>query len=186
MQYLPACATGAAIATKANADSAAADAVIIFAIDFTLCSPFRPVGLAERCRPACAWGRVGISTRTKKWNRLFGINKEWPAFSSPNCPPSRRRAGRGCRRYQRFRASDRRSDFDGRRIGHRDRGRYFPSKPTSGAWCKKRTARWAASTASSSMSAFSAKSVLMASAREQWSNIYDVMCAARCCAAARR
>jgi hypothetical protein len=93
-----------------------ADAVIIFAIDFTLCSPFPPLGLAERCRPACACGRVGISTRTKKWNRLFGINKEWPAFSSPNCPPSRRRAGRGCRPYQRFRASDRRSDFDGRRM----------------------------------------------------------------------
>jgi hypothetical protein len=40
MQYSPACVAGAAIATKANADSAAADAGIIFAIDFIFCSPF--------------------------------------------------------------------------------------------------------------------------------------------------
>ena len=38
MQYSPACAAGAAIATKASADSAAADAVIILEIGFIFLS----------------------------------------------------------------------------------------------------------------------------------------------------
>jgi hypothetical protein len=38
MQYSPACAAGVAIATKASADSAAADAVIILEIGFIFLS----------------------------------------------------------------------------------------------------------------------------------------------------
>ncbi len=46
MQYSPACAAGAAIVTKANVDSAAADAVISFAIVFIFPLHFnrRPFG----------------------------------------------------------------------------------------------------------------------------------------------
>ena len=50
LQYSPACVTGVAIATKANVDSAAADAAIVLEIGFILL-PFRLLGAVLAAPP---------------------------------------------------------------------------------------------------------------------------------------